>query len=194
MLTGKHNADTPPRVRLAECQALEILKGSEDLRARFWAKVNRRGACWLWTGGKYGGNHSEPYGQFAVTVAPRRQVGVYAHRVAWALSHEVGPDALRVLHHCDTPLCCNPDHLFLGTHADNMQDAAKKGRLHVVRPKNHRIATSQLAEIDALLARGVLKVDIARQYGVSKAWVSLYAKGERRQYDRPAHHAMRKAG
>lgn len=185
MPTGLHNAEYAPLVRLAECQALEILRSSGDLRARFWAKVDRRGACWLWTAGRFGGNHGEPYGQFAVTVAPRRQVHLYAHRVAWALSHETGPDALRVLHHCDTPLCVNPNHLFLGTHRINMEDAARKGRLHVSRPRNHRIPTEQLADIDALLASGTSQVEIARQFGVSKVWVSLYARGLRRQYDRP---------
>jgi hypothetical protein len=60
-----------------------------------------------------------------------------AHRLAWLFTYGEWP-ALRVLHRCDNPPCCNPAHLFLGTQAENMQDAAHKGR-HVSRTHPERL-------------------------------------------------------
>lgn len=54
---------------------------------------------------------------------------VYAHRQAWETANGPIPDGMQVLHHCDVPLCIEPTHLFLGTQADNMADAKRKGRL-----------------------------------------------------------------
>ena len=75
--------------------------------------------CWLWTqalkGDGYGHKHYE---------------GKYqsAHRISWKLNRGPIPDGMFVLHHCDVMRCVNPDHLFLGTHEDNMRDAHEKGR------------------------------------------------------------------
>jgi len=54
-----------------------------------------------------------------------------AHRVAWELHYGPIPQNMQVLHRCDNPPCCNPDHLFLGTQADNVADmiAKKRGRM-----------------------------------------------------------------
>jgi hypothetical protein len=76
--------------------------------------------CWLWTGCRL----QNGYGQ--LTVNYRR---ISAHRFAWELAYgRPIPDGMWVLHHCDTPLCVRPSHLFLGTHADNTLDMVKKGR------------------------------------------------------------------
>lgn len=86
---------------------------------RFWAKVNKTEGCWLWTASR---TH-EGYGMFSIQ--GRRH---YAQRVAWMLTYGLIPEGMLVLHRCDNPPCCRPDHLFLGTHADNMADMATKGR------------------------------------------------------------------
>lgn len=97
-----------------------------SLRRRFgqsWCPEPFSG-CWLWMAG----TSLAGYGQISSSEATRRKE-VYAHRLSWEIHCGPIPEKLFVLHSCDTPLCVNPDHLFLGTHRDNMQDALRKGRL-----------------------------------------------------------------
>lgn len=156
---------------------------------RFWAKVDKSGECWLWTASRIGGKNGAggQYGQFAIAHpdrTPGKQLHLYAHRVVWILTHGSIPAGLEVCHRCDVPHCCNPSHLFLGTHTDNVRDASRKGRLRVARPRRQKITAAQLSEIDALLAADVSQREVARRFGVSEGWVSLYRRGERRQYGR----------
>lgn len=114
-----------------ECYANSLRVPIEQ---RFWNRVNKNspppahlphlGACWLFTGKA----RLREYGSVAGVLNGKRRP-LYAHRVAWELTHGPVPDGLIVCHHCDTPLCCNPAHLFVGTTADNIHDAQRKGRL-----------------------------------------------------------------
>lgn len=146
---------------------------------RFWknVRVASPSACWEWTGSRSANGR---YGQFWYLGAP-----VGAHRIAYTLTQGAVPSGASVMHRCDNPICCNPDHLSVGSHTDNMRDASRKGRLGVPRPHAQRLTPAQLAEIDGLLAAGMKQIQIAERYGVTRSWVSLYAKGKRRQYDRP---------
>lgn len=104
-----------------------------------------------------------------------------AHRLAWHLTR--GPIGdLCVLHHCDTPACINPDHLFLGTNVDNTADRHRKGRdakgdrngsrLHPeTRPRGEanpkaKLTAAKVVELRAAYASGVCQADLARRYGV----------------------------
>jgi hypothetical protein len=68
------------------------------------------------------------YPKIHIRVADGVRVSSTAHRMAWIFTHGPVHDGLFVLHKCDNPSCCNPEHLFLGTHQDNMTDMVNKGR------------------------------------------------------------------
>src|SRR4029077_20972173 len=89
-----------------------------DVAIRFWSKVNKIDGCWLGTAAVAG---KGDYGYFGFQGKIQR-----AHRVSWILTFGEIPDGLFVLHKCDTPLCVRPDHLFLGTQQDNVDDMARK--------------------------------------------------------------------
>lgn len=92
------------------------------IQDRFWLHVDKSGDCWLWTGAT---DHNG-YGKVDYRTPLRRTLG--AHRISWMLRYGDIPNGLKVLHKCDNPKCVNPDHLFLGTHQDNMDDMVAKGR------------------------------------------------------------------
>ena len=89
---------------------------------RFWSKVEVRSGteCWPWVAATTGGK----YGQFVLHGTKHTT----AHRAAWLLAVGPIPDGLCVLHRCDNPSCCNPEHLFLGTPHENVSDCISKGR------------------------------------------------------------------
>lgn len=104
----------------------------------YWTRVNKTASCWLWTGAKT----SAGYGD---VVFQRKHI--LAHRFSWALQNGGIPKGLLALHKCDTPLCVRPDHLFLGTDADNMADAVAKGRAN--RITRAKLTEDQVREIRA---------------------------------------------
>lgn len=96
---------------------------------RFWAKVDMRGfdECWLWRASRKG-----DYGQFHL-----KGKSCLAHRIAYLFTHGRLSEDKNVCHECDTPLCCNPKHLFEGTQLENKHDCIAKGRMRVASGEEH---------------------------------------------------------
>lgn len=140
---------------------------SIPLSTRFWARVDRPDdatSCWLWRGARKSGGGLR-YGHLRVNGHD-----VTAHRLAWELTYGPIPPGLCICHHCDNPICCNPAHLFLGTHADNMQDRERKGRHNAPRGERHhrsRLTADQVRAIRAAYAHGMTVPALARQYAMT---------------------------
>lgn len=166
----------------------------EGTICRFWSKVDKSGgpdACWPWLGTTKPGG----YGSFFVTRIPPGSKGkkIYAnaHRLAYELT--CGPIApgLFACHRCDTPSCCNPNHIFLGTPRENVQDAVAKGRINYHNngkksggkiTHGSKLATLTDEQVVALLNdydNGALLADLAAKYGCHKAVASEIVWGKR---------------
>lgn len=147
------------------------------LRERFWAKVSARATpsgCWNWTAAV----NAHGYGWFRTETGPE-----LAHRVAWTLTFGPVADGLHVLHRCDNRRCVNPDHLFLGTNADNVADKVSKGR-QVGQPGARnpaaRLTPEQVAAIRAEYARGgVTLKQLGTKYAVHLTTVHLVVKNKK---------------
>ncbi len=102
---------------------------------------------------------------------------MYAHRASYIINVGPIPDGLCILHCCDNPLCVNPVHLFLGTHTDNMEDMARKGRSN----RGENVSTAKLnedkvREIRRRYAQGESGPKLGNEFGVSAGTIRLVAK------------------
>lgn len=135
---------------------------------RFWGYVKKTedNSCWVWT--KATNPHG--YGVFGVYVSGKCLV-LASHRVAYYLRTGIDPLDLHICHHCDNPPCCNPDHLFIGTPADNAADKSRKGRAKRPswsrRERNCKLTPDQVREIRSRRAAGETAVALAAVYNVS---------------------------
>ena len=143
---------------------------------RFWSKVEKHGPgqCWPWIAG----TNTWGYGNFKVRGKTKT-----ASRIAWELANGQIPDGMCVLHTCDNPPCCNPDHLSLGTHQDNIADRDAKGR----QMRGTRMWKSRLEEQDVLVIRkakpsGISKwgctKELADRFGVSVSTINRIWRAE----------------
>ncbi len=138
--------------------------------ATFWQNVDRKGPdeCWLWLGSR----NEQGYGY--AKVGPRQWKP--AHRVAFEIAHGHPPNHL-ACHHCDIPSCCNPAHLFDGTHQDNTDDRKAKGRTRT--GGRGPVLTQQKADrIRTLYATGTrTQRQLGKRFGVSTTAISFVIQG-----------------
>lgn len=123
---------------------------------RFWRKVDRSGECWLWTGSTANG-----YGHLR-----RNRSYIRAHRYAFEQAKGPIPEGMFVCHRCDVPRCVNPDHLFLGTAADNNLDMRMKDR------GNPRTVLTP-AQVVEILSSSLPNRQVAQMFSVSEGTVRL---------------------
>lgn len=141
-------------------------------------EMDPNGGCWLWSG-----SHDRAgYGRIR---SEGRLDGV--HRVSYGLF--VGPiGGQNVLHRCDVRCCCNPEHLFLGTQADNVADMYAKGRgnrpsLRGDRSNNRKLTSESVREARALRKSGYTWLRLSQRYSVSVRCIRLAVIGKERWVD-----------
>ena len=141
---------------------------------RFWSKVDvdlNNNSCWEWTAYR----NKDGYG--ILTINKKR---FRANRVAYMIERGDIPEGMHVCHRCDNPPCVSPNHLFLGTRSDNMQDMLSKGRGNKTRGSEH--ANAKLTETDIpvireRLANNEKDSDIAKDYGIKPRAISYIKNG-----------------
>ncbi len=149
---------------------------------RFWKNVRKTETCWLWTGGTRG-----KYGRINV-----KGVGRAAHRFSWELHRGEVSEGFDLLHTCpggDNPLCVNPDHLRVGTQADNAKDAVERGQTAA----GERNAVAKLTEeivrqIRSRRQAGESLAALGREFGVTRyaVWSAVVGRTWRHVANTPA--------
>lgn len=173
----------------AACMARPItdVPITEARVSQFWSfveKGNDQYDCWMWKGRTFKGG----YGTYN-----RLGSETTAHRIAWLLVNGPIPKGLEAMHICDNPGCCNPSHIRLGTHSENMQDCVDKGRIAKgdrngarihpdSKPRGSQNHKSKLTEKDIptirlLLANHVPQRKIAKRYGVDSKTIHAISSG-----------------
>ncbi len=136
---------------------------------RFWTKVKfSNGGCWEWTAATRVGGNGARYGMFNMHNWEGNRCWL-AHRIAYMIkSGENIPDGLLVRHKCNNPICVNPNHLILGTHQDNAEDAMEAG--HVRRGEEHHGSKLTWGAVNDMrqmwLSGKYTQLDIADKYRV----------------------------
>lgn len=134
--------------------------------------IDAETGCWNFTGSRHYG-----YGSIWANGRLHR-----AHRLSYELHCEPIPDGLLVCHRCDNRACVNPDHLFLGTHSDNLADAMAKGRHVAISGSKHIQAKLTEADVIAIRsAKGITHRNLAAQFGISSSQISMIRAGKRRK-------------
>lgn len=141
-----------------------------SLHDRFWEKVAKGGAdeCWPWKAQRRNG-----YGVFSY-----KGKNQPATRMAYYLSKGMFVTNRFLCHNCDNPACCNPAHLFIGTHSDNMADKARKGRQY--RGERHHLSklTDEKVQLIKALFSRYTNAQIAEKFGVTRQAINSVRRGK----------------
>lgn len=151
------------------------LRHPRPIEDRFWEKVDKRDPdeCWEWTAAK----GTRGYGELANKPNPP----IAAHRLSYIIAHGSIPEGMDVCHSCDNPACCNPAHLWLGTHRDNMHDMYLKNRRKAISGEQHRDAkftNEQIRHIREMYKSGQYRLcELTRMFDISRTSMTKILKG-----------------
>jgi hypothetical protein len=146
----------------------DVPRPKEWLLAR--SRIGEKG-CWNWTHGKTGSNYGVAY--FNVNGVKKQ---FSTHWLSFVLCNGDLVDGMFVCHRCDNPTCVNPEHLFAGTHSDNMLDAISKGR--VIPPNGLKLNYKMANEIrQRYAAGGCTTRSLAAEYNVGKSLIHAIVAG-----------------
>ena len=153
------------------CRRVEANKKtslSKKTLSWFMTGVCKTESCWNWNKAK----NSDGYGSIGRSVNGVPE-SISAHRESWVLHNGEIPDGMHVLHKCDNPSCVNPDHLWLGTHQDNMADRNSKGRTS--RMLGDKNPATKLNEVRVKIIRSAHPMvsgrELARRFNVTPALI-----------------------
>lgn len=139
---------------------------------KFFDSVNKTEDCWEWIGYK----DKAGYARLMI-----RSQWLLGHVLSYLLHFGPIPGDLHVCHSCDNPCCVNPNHLWLGTHQQNMKDRNDKGRCGQTERNGEMITTAILtsesaAEIRKCVAQGAKQSDMAKRFGVTRGTINSLIK------------------
>jgi hypothetical protein len=150
---------------------------------KLWARllhyIDRSGECWVWTAS----TSLSGYGRISFVLPDGRRKLLQAHRVMYELVHGPIPAEMVVRHSCDNPPCCRPDHLLLGSQAENVQDMVDRGRHghgmtigedHVLA----KLTVGAVVELRRDRVAGATLAVLAARYGIGKTQVARICRGE----------------
>jgi hypothetical protein len=150
------------------------------LAERFWEKVKKTDTCWNWIGAtRLSNGMKRNRGNYGIM---RINDKVYsAPRISWELHNgPIRSTGLWVLHHCDNPSCVRPDHLWLGTHQDNVDDKVKKGRSWKPEGEKapwHILTKEQVVKMRSLYDSGEKKIfEIAKIFNIKSPTVGAVVR------------------
>ncbi len=125
--------------------------------------------CWFWLG------YLRPAGYGMIT--DDGGTAQYAHRFSWILHFGLIPINLFVCHKCDNPRCVNPEHLFLGSAQDNLDDMVKKGRsVKGIMQWEAKLDENKVIEIRELATKGSSHTELSLRFGISRRQINNVVK------------------
>lgn len=148
-----------------KCGNLRKVRSGSTIAQRldYYSMPEPNSGCWLWMGTV----NPRGYGILLIDNVPYR-----IHRLQWERFNGVIPKGLFICHKCDTPSCINPDHLFMGTHNDNMRDGVNKGRFARLQGIKHPSVKLTEQEVRKIRRDKREQKDIAADYGVCVSCIS----------------------
>lgn len=133
-------------------------------------KIDEETGCWMWQAFRNPKGYGMIYYDGRVWLA---------HRLSFTLHRHNIPGGLCACHSCDTPSCVNPDHIFLGSNADNVQDAVNKGRIPFGESRSNSKLTDELVmEMVSKYANGATSRELSEEYGIHEAYVPAIIRGK----------------